>query len=300
MAIRDKAKKLASWIKTLEEKFPPKTLPLEGDLLGQFIHYLIFYANQAPNAKKAFKALQNEHEFGDWNELRVATINEIDCALDPKRLEHSAWLARIIRGLLEGVWQVNNVMSFDKLKEEKVTKAKEIIALVETKARQAMYGEQEERRGEPEVGSVIPPWAPSYLLTYLGIESNVPWDPHTARIAERLKLFDGSANLVRRKKQLRALVTTDTEALHLHHLFVELGKKYCSEKAPKCVKCPLRNDCHFYINDKKSAKNESSGRSRSGAAAKKTPSKKSARTKTAKDSTPSGAAKKPSARVKKS
>jgi hypothetical protein len=270
MAIRDKAKKLVKWITSLEEKFPPKSLPNEDRLLDQFIHYLIFYANLAPNAKRAFKTLQNENEFGDWNELRVATINEINAALDPKRVEHSAFLARNIQGFLEGIWQVNNVMSLDKLKEEKVTKAKEILNQIETRAKASMYGEHEERRGEPEVGSVIPSWAPSYLLTFLGIESNVPWDPHTARIAERLKLFDSNVNLVRRKKQLRALVQTDREALHLHHLFVEFGKKFCLDRNPKCTKCPLKEDCDYFKKDRKNSKKEISSRSKSKAAARKT------------------------------
>lgn len=273
MAIREKAKKLTKWITILEDKFPPNNLPNEEKLLDQFIHYLIFYANNATNAKKAFKALKNENEFGDWNEVRVATINEIDHVLDPKRIEHSAWLARIIRGFLEGVWQVNNVMSLAGLTEEKVTKAKEVLNLIEVKAKAAMVGEHEERRGENEIASVLPPWAPNYLLTYLGLDSNVPWDPHTSRVAERLKMFDTSANLVRKKKQLRALVKTDREALQLHHLLVELGKKFCHDKAPKCLKCPLKDDCDYFKKDKKSGKKETAS-SKSSSSSKKTPSTK--------------------------
>lgn len=281
MAIRDKAKKLTKWITILEEKFPPNNLPNEDNLLDQFLHYLIFYANNAANAKKAFKALQNENEFGDWNEVRVATLNEINHVLDPKRIEHSSWLARIIRGFLEGVWQINNVMSLAGLGEEKVTKAKDLINQIETKAKASMLGEHEQRRGESEIASVIPPWAPNYLLTYLGLDSNVPWDPHTARVAERLKMFDTSANLVRRKKQLRALVKTDREALQLHHLLVELGKKFCHEKAPKCTKCPLKDECEFFKKEKKGGDKKAPAKSGAkktptGRVKKSTPSKASA------------------------
>lgn len=225
MTIRNKAKKLSKWIKKAEEVIQPSELPKHEDLLDQFIHYLLFYASDAKAAREAFEALKDKNEYGGWNEVRVATVNEICKSLNPKKVEHAGWLARRLRGFLEGTWRILNEMSFDKVKAEKITKAKEILTQIEDKSKQMLFGEHEERRGEEPVAEVLPYWAPTYILTAAGIDSQLPWDPRTERMVELLKLYEPGANLVRKKKQVRALVKSDEEALHLHHLFVELGKK---------------------------------------------------------------------------
>lgn len=279
MTIRENAKKLQKVQRKLEEKYPPRTLPDSDALLDRFLHYLLFYANPQQTARRAYKSLKNDHVFSGWNEVRVATVHEIDTALGPEKLKHSAWLARIIKGLLEGIWQVLNEMALEKLAVEKVNKAKELLALIEAKAQDELNGEREERRGEPPVASVIPPWAGTYILASLGLESAVPWDPHTERVASRLRLFDPDVNLVRRKKQLRALVKTDAEAIHLHHLLVEHGKRVCVEEEPRCAKCNLTQDCDFFKKAGKSGraksetgrakKDDKSGRASSASRARK-------------------------------
>ena len=251
MAARDTSKKLEQWIKALEAKHPAKSLPNHDELLDQFIHYMIFYINGASKAKRAFKGLLNDEIFSSWNEIRVAKIHEIEALLDPARTTHSQWLARVTRGLLEGIWRTLDRMSLDKLREEKITSAKDLIEQIETRARTAMHGEHEERRGEPAVTHVMPPWAPSYLLTLAGIDTNVPWDPHTERVTERLKIVDSSTSLARRKKQLRSQVSDSREALHVHHLFVEHGRTLCLADNPKCAKCPLIKNCDYAKKDKR-------------------------------------------------
>ena len=106
----------------------------------------------------------------------------------------------------------------------------------------------------------LPAWASTYLLCALGMESMVPWDPHTERVAGRLRIVDPASPLPQRKKVLRAALQSvpAEDPLRLHHLFVEHGKKTCHEEDPKCPKCPISRDCDWY-----------SRRSRGGAKAAK-------------------------------
>ena len=258
MAVREKAKKFDKIIEALEKKSSPKNLPDEDTCLDQFIHYILYYPNSATSSKRAYKALLNEHDFADWNEVRVATLHEIATALDPSKISHAFFLSRIIKGVLEGIWQTLNQASLDKLGEEKVTVARELLAEIEQKAQQVLHGEHEQRREEDPIAPVLPPWASTYILTYLGVESAVPWDPNTERVSERLELVDPSANLARRKKQLRALAKNDRHALHLHHQMVEHGRKTCTEESPKCSKCPVRSFCDWPDTVGKAAKTGSS------------------------------------------
>ena len=156
MAVREKAKKFDKIIEALEKKSSPKNLPDEDTCLDQFIHYILYYPNSATSSKRAYKALLNEHDFADWNEVRVATLHEIATALDPSKISHAFFLSRIIKGVLEGIWQTLNQASLDKLGEEKVTVARELLAEIEQKAQQVLHGEHEQRREDAGEKVTIP------------------------------------------------------------------------------------------------------------------------------------------------
>jgi len=259
MASRDKAKQLESWLETIEKKYGAKNFPAPEGNLAQFIHYLIGYSNSSASAKKALRDLQDETVYGGWNEVRVATINEIDKTLDPERIKHSAFLARTIKGFLEGTWVTLNELSFEKLAVEKISKAKELVAHIDMKAAQSLFTEQEERRNAETPASVIPPWATTYILTSIGVESAIPWDAHTERVATRLGLVEEAGATSKKKKALKDLSGGSAGAIRLHHAFVELGKRVCSEDHPKCARCPLMAECRWYKTvGKKAAKTSSS------------------------------------------
>ena len=228
MAIREKAKKLEQTLRTLEKKYSRTVLP-EGDtLLEKFVFYLLFYGNHVTNAKKAVKALTDPDVFGDWNEVRVATVRELEDTLTEHRVEQPSVFAARLKKFLQYVFEELDDTALESVATLKPEKAKKFLAQLEG----------------------LPPWAPTYLLCALDMESMVPWDPHTERVAQRLRIVDPAAPLAQRKKVLRAALQSvgepDEDPLRLHHLFVEHGKKTCHEEDPKCLKCPLADDCDWH------------------------------------------------------
>jgi endonuclease-3 len=227
MAIREKAKKLDKILKTLERKYSRSVLPDEGaSLLERFVFYLLFYANPVTNARKAVKALTDPDVFGDWNEVRVATVREIEDAIAEHRIEHAGFFAPRLKKFLQYVFEELDDVQIEDVKTLKPEKAKKFLGQLDG----------------------LPPWASTYLLCALGMESMVPWDPHTERVAGRLRIVEPQSPLPQRKKVLRAALQSvpEEDPLRLHHLFVEHGKKTCHEEDPKCTKCPISRDCDWY------------------------------------------------------
>lgn len=224
MAIREKAKKLDKVLKTLEKFYSRSVLPEGEDPLERLIFCWLFFTNPVTNARKAVKMLLDPDVFGDWNEVRVATQRELENVFKEARIEDAEALAPRIKTFLQNVFEELDDTGLEPLKELKGDKAKKFLGVLEG----------------------VPPWAITYMLVTLGMDSAVPWDPHTERVASRIRLFDPNAPLPQRKKLLRAALQDD-DPLRLHHLFVEHGKKTCVEEDPKCPKCPVNKDCEYYL-----------------------------------------------------
>jgi endonuclease III len=228
MAIREKAKKLDKILKSLEKKYSRSVLPDEGALLlERFVFYLLFYSNPVTNARKAVKALTDPDVFGDWNEVRVATVREIEDAIGEHRIEQTGTFAPRLKKFLQYVFEELDDTNLEDVKTLKPERAKKFLGQLDG----------------------LPLWASTYLLCALDMESMVPWDPHTERVAQRLRIFDPAIPLPQKKKVLRAALqgVPDEDPLRLHHLFVEHGKKTCHEEDPKCPKCPIARDCDYYL-----------------------------------------------------
>ncbi|MBI3726371.1 hypothetical protein HY251_20790 [bacterium] len=242
MAIREKAKKLDKILSTLERTYSRAVLSEGKNLLERFVFYWFFYASPVTNAKKAVKSLLDEEEFADWNEVRVSTQRELQEILEANRIEDASDLAPRLKTFLQSVFEELDDTDLESLKEMKPDKARRFLA--------SLPG--------------LPPWAVAYLVTLTGFEALLPWDPHTERVGGRIGLFDTGAPLPQRKKQLRAALQ-DEDPLRLHHLFVEHGKKTCTDVDPKCPKCPVSQDCAYYLRRgrraKKAATNGTNGSS---------------------------------------
>ncbi len=224
MAIREKAKKLDRVLKALEKFYSRSVLPEGTDPLERLIFCWLFFTNPVTNARKAVKMLEDENVFGDWNEVRVATQRELEDVFKEARIEDAESLAPRIKTFLQNVFEELDDTALEPLKELKPDKAKKFLASLEG----------------------LPSWAITYMLVTLGLDTQVPWDPHTERVGARIRLFDPNAALPQRKKLLRAALQDD-DPLRLHHLFVEHGKKTCTEEDPKCPKCPVNKDCEYYL-----------------------------------------------------
>lgn len=74
-------------------------------------------------------------------------------------------------------------------------------------------------------------------------------DTHTARIAKRLGLVEGNANVEEVRKALEVrFKKSDWKWVNIG--MVNFGRAVCLPRRPKCQACPLRSICKFY-NDRR-------------------------------------------------
>lgn len=221
-AIREKAKKFHKFLKSLEGKHA-QALPEKGrPLLERFVYAVLAYENPAANAKKVIKALTDEKAYGSWNEVRVSTVRELADILRENKIEDPDGWAPRIKQLLQKVFEEADDTALEPLKE----------------ALDAASGDKQKKQLNEKTRNFlkdlpgIPPWGPAYLLTGLGLEKELPWEPYTEAVLDEQKVFPQKSNLAQKKRVAKALLEglEDLDALDVHHLLVEYGKKDLKKK----------------------------------------------------------------------
>ena len=221
-AIREKAKKFSKFVKGLQGKYPQAVPDPSLPLLDRFVFYLLFYSNPTAAAKKAYKGLTDDKEFASWSEVRVATVREIADILEESKVKPAGFLAARLKIFLQKVFEETDGMSLEPLAE----------ALAESENAKARKDQIEQIRKFVQSivtipGLELPPWGLTYLLTGLGIENAVPWDPHTESTLEAQKVFPAKSTLTQRKRVAKALMdgVEGMTPLDVHHLLVEHAKR---------------------------------------------------------------------------
>jgi hypothetical protein len=215
-AIREKAKKFHKFLKSLEEKHAA-ALPEKGrPLLERFVFYLLAYSNPVTQARKVIKSLTDDRTYGSWNEVRVSTVRELTQVLLESKIEHADFLAPRLKQLFQKV--------FEEVDDTALEPVLDTIAAASDKQKKTV---NERARNFLRDLPGIPPWGSTYLLTGLGLEDELPWDPHTEAAFEEQKVFPPKSNLVQKKRVARALLDglEGLDALDVHHLLVEHAKK---------------------------------------------------------------------------
>lgn len=216
-AIRDKAKKFHKFLKGIEERhaaaLPEKELPL----LARFVFYLMAYGNPVANARKVIKHFTDDRIYGSWNEVRVSTVRELGVILAEHKIEHPEFLAPRLKQLLQKVFEEADDTALEPLMEALANPA----------------GEKQKKQLNDKARNFlrdlpgIPAWGSTYLLTGMGLEKELPWDPYTEAVLAEQKVFPAKANLVQKKRVAKALLEglEGLDPLEVHHLLVEYGKK---------------------------------------------------------------------------
>ncbi len=220
-AIRDKAKKFQKFLKSLEEKHP-QAVPEEGmPLLDRFVFYLMLYSNPVTAARKAYKGFTDDKVFASWSEVRVATVREIADVLYEAKVGPADFLAPRLKEFLQRVFEEVDDTSFEPLRET-LNDAEN--------AKERKNAAEKARKWIAELPG-IPPWGATYLLTGLGLEVQLPWDPHTEAVMEEQKAWPPKATLNQKKRTAKALLDgLEMNPLDAHHLMVEHAKKDLKRK----------------------------------------------------------------------
>ena len=217
----DKRKKFQKFVKGLQGKHPQALPDQEAPLLDRFIFYLLLYSNPVTYAKKAYKAFKDDKVFASWMEVRVSTVREITDVLEEHKISHAEFLAPRLKQFLQRVFEEVDDTAFEPINQE-IEESED--------AKQRKQRTEAARKFISELPG-IPPWGATYLLTGLGFESQIPWDPHTEAVLEGQKAFPPKSTLAQKKKAAKALLNDmDLDLLSVHHLLVEHAKKDLKRK----------------------------------------------------------------------
>lgn len=224
-AVREKAKKFQRFVKGLKSKYG-NALPEDKPLLDRFIFYLLFYSNPVTYAKKAYKSFTDDKAFASWSEVRVSTVREITDILNDAKVKPAEFLAPRLKIFLQRVFEEVDDMALEPLADQ--------IEEAEN-ARQRKEATEAVRKFVEEIVTIpsneLPPWGATYLLTGLGLDTSLPWDPHTEAVLEAQKVFPAKATLVQKKRVAKALMDGfDMSPLEVHHLLVEYAKRDLKRK----------------------------------------------------------------------
>jgi endonuclease III len=227
-AIREKAKKFQKFVKSLEGKHAQALPEKERPLLERFVYAVLAYDNPAPNAKKVIKAFTDEKVYGSWNEVRVSTVRELAEVLRENKIDDPDTWAPRLKQILQKVFEEADDTAFEPLKE----------------ALETASGEKQKKQLNEKTRNFlkdlpgIPAWGTVYLLTGLGLEKELPWEPYTEAVLDEQKVFPQKSNLVQKKRVAKALLEglEDLDTLDVHHLLVEYGKKDLKKKPEPAAK----------------------------------------------------------------
>jgi endonuclease-3 len=220
---KDVKRKLTRVVRTLEEKYGPHIYPDDGpqDPVEQIVFAVLAARNPVTNARKAIRDMKEEYI--DWNEVRVATVRQLEETLERARIEPAGRMAETIKAVLMKTFDEVCRVSLEVLRSDGPERARKVVAKLD----------------------VLEPHEQQYLLVAAGVEEAPPLDPATDRIGERLGIFAKDDSPARRRKLLESHVAS-SDALRFHHLMAEHGKKLCTATDPKCAKCPAQQECDWF------------------------------------------------------
>lgn len=70
----------------------------------------------------------------------------------------------------------------------------------------------------------------------------IPVDTHVSRVSKRLGIADKGDGYFEIRKKLEEIVP-EGERLRTHFALIMFGRRVCTAKKPKCIICPVKEDC---------------------------------------------------------
>lgn len=234
----------------------------------RLLHYLISYWETPAVARKAVRVFngiesQGYSAYSGWDEVRVATIREVDDALHFAGATGESWeLALTIKDFLQNTWLTLDTVILDdisKLKPGVVTRyikqlraVKNSWEITNDKGKKEpleyslrfsetnFYKQFKKYRQMHE--PVLPSSAIDYLEYLLKRTGLAPFEIHANRILQRLGLFK-SSDEISVKLNIFGQFLTEEKPVAKHKHLVQLGKVVCFIKDPRCNICPVSDQC---------------------------------------------------------
>ena len=106
------------------------------------------------------------------------------------------------------------------------------------------------RRTLLSISGIGPETADSIIL-YAALKPIFVIDAYTRRIMSRLGLIESKGDYENLQRTFMENLPKNQRLFNEYHaLLVNLGKNYCIKSNPKCDKCPLKDICKFYKNNR--------------------------------------------------
>jgi endonuclease III len=193
---------------------------IEGfDLMEHGLAYVLMRhltGTQAEQTVRAFKAA-----YADWNEPRVAQVQELVQHIKTKSREAERKAARTLKDYLQDVFQKNHGFDLEFLHEGSLDSVKFLGELVVLGA------------------------AGGHYLLWLAQKSEEPPVTHAlVRVLDRLGLMARTQSL-KKAAALADKARGNVDALAFSGGFGVVIDNWCTPRAPLCHECPLRADCPY-------------------------------------------------------
>lgn len=214
----DKSQRLAD----LLAKVPAPEIPfpaLEGKGLLEIAFLCVLQRRLSEGAaEKTLTAVSAA--FPDWNELRVAQVQEFQHLVQTKNPELAVQVARDVRELLQEVYQKLHGFNLEALKGD-IAEAARFAAHL------------------PFLGTSI-----GHYILHLACPDELPVSPAIVRTLDRM----GFAKRTSSMKKAQAGIESFVPAGLRRDFAIKLGlvvEKWCDAKKPLCWSCPLVVSCPF-------------------------------------------------------
>ena len=233
-------------------------------ITDRLLHYLISYYENPPvarNAIRIFRGLSGDLQlFSGWNEVRVASIRELDDALRTAGATGLTWdLAVTIKDFLHNMWVTLDTVDLNTVEENDIKNyLRQLRAIphswsvINEKGKKVTvewplrYSEdnfyKHFKRYRKFSDPVLPECAIDYLEYLLRLTDKAPFEYHANRIMARLGIIETNDPLSVKTSKFSNFTTSDAPVTK-HKLLVQLGKTVCFEKHPRCNVCPASNLC---------------------------------------------------------
>lgn len=191
---------------------PTRTGPNNGPL-ELLLRTILSQHTSDRNRDVAYAALREA--FPTWEEVRAAPTKAVADAIRGAGLHHQR--AARIQNVLRRVQDERGTLSLDFLAKLSDDRAVEWLLSL------------------PGVGKKT-----AYVVLLFGFSRPFfPVDTHIARVTQRLGLWDGRGD----PHDTLAPLVPPGEELDLHLHLIQLGRKLCRPRAPRCPDCPLLDLC---------------------------------------------------------
>lgn len=194
-------------------EFWDKILPFHSETqksyLEDVLSYTLLHSEDPATVKIIIEDLKTT--FSSWNEVRIATINELVEFLQERNSSRPEFTAKLIQKILTLIWQ-----HLDNFELEKAD-VKEIKILLE---------------------KIPSNQIKSYISCLALNQTSPPWESNTERVISRY--FGTSETKLSKEKYAESIIDKDKRLCH--RAIINFAKSICIE-IPKCQECRLNPNC---------------------------------------------------------